>query len=275
MPIPTNVSIYLAGIGDITDPGNREFHLSVQAELHALSVAADLKRTILPQAEGPVDWDLPQAVRPAGVKFGLPTYNLLGYSRAVQLTDDQRLALEAAGILNHEAVVNIAHLPINQTILQFIAGQLSNSKCKAFSSTWSETLTGSVAQVLYITRLQGDVEFDRIRPISAKAGITNGYCQTNVHIACSGANFRYRTKRRIGHEEDMLCYTPAANQELELDVDELSNNHSKSDIYRSDSESNESVDKRQEELKIGSHEELVGDIQEIREYNTQILQVLP
>jgi hypothetical protein len=247
MPIPNDISIYLEGLGDIIDQSNREFNLTVRPMLTNLAVVgvqgnygqiglhnhldyetipspfvaywnmvADMNRTTLPPAQGPVDWDLPAEARPANNVFELPTMNLLGYNRAIQFTTDQRSAMEACGVEPYpphnpqaQNATNVSHLPVNQALLQFVGGQLLNSKCKAYITNLKETLLGSLAQVLYTTRTPDDVEKNRLIPISAKNGVTNSYCQTNVHVACGAANFRYRIQRRRGHEEDMVCYAPA------------------------------------------------------------------
>lgn len=241
MPIPTDIAVYLNGIGEIVDQAGRQFYLQLHSELtdqvvrgltgsfgrynanshlsyetmpapfvSVWRMVADIRRTQLPQAEGPVVWNLPEplACEQAGT---VPNQNLLGWRRAERLTDDQVAALEQAGINTGRpeepplSFVDVGGIPVNQSHLAYIAGAINNSKCRAVS-LFNESVRGSLSQSVFSTRVTTDVETNG-ESISAKAAITNSYTQTTTHIACAAAICRYRIKRREALETDMVGYT--------------------------------------------------------------------
>lgn len=250
MPVPDDIYYYLAGIGDLVDPSAREFQLGNIPDLADITIGgvpgsfgiinenshifyettpspfvafwnmiADMNRTVLPAAEGPVDWDLPEGIRPNNPNIGLPTMNLLGYNRAVQLSEDQRGVFQAGGIYPGAVNVvrrvnNVAGLPINGHILEFIGMQLLNSRCTAYQLVWNESINGSLAQVPYVTRNPKDVDFDRFRSVSSKRAVTNSYVRLGDLTASGAAVFRYRIQRRHREEVDMLCYAPIEGHEM-------------------------------------------------------------
>ncbi len=246
MPVPLDVKTYLDGIGNITDANDREFDLEIH-ELHPMNISgvqgsfgqvnqhshieyetapapivavwkliADLNRTCLQPADGPVEWDLPTGVRPASAEITLPTMNLLGWSKADRLSDDQRETLLGAGFNTWtqadqlpQSVTNVGGVPLNQQLIQFVAGIISSSKVKAYSLAENVSNKGSISQTLYTTRASDDVEPDPFRPVSCRTGITNSYSQQNGHIACGAAIARYRLKRDTSGETDTFGYRNA------------------------------------------------------------------
>ena len=241
-PLPIDVATYLNGVGDLTDESGRRFHLDLHSDLTDLEIGgvkgtfnrvdvnthlayetmpspmiailkiiADMRRTALPQADGPVQWDLPEGLRPDNEEALLPTPNLLGWSRAVQLTDFQRQALEDAGFTAaaddfQVTLINVGNLPVNQQLMAYVGQQLESSKVRAIT-TMATTPNGSMAQMPYTTRSPQDAQYHPDTAISSKGGITNSYCQTNSYTASGSAIMRYRLQRRIGQEDDMVCYT--------------------------------------------------------------------
>ncbi|XP_046590199.1 uncharacterized protein LOC124293400 [Neodiprion lecontei] len=192
-PLPTDIQMYLQGVGDIRDASGL---LKMQADLN-------------PQAN--LDWDLPVGLRPLNPGAQLPTENLLGWRRKERLSEDQRTTLEEGGV-TAEAVFprNIANIPILPDLLKSIADRLETSKCKAIAIFPTST-SGSLAQVSFMSRSPDDVEIEPFRNIATKLARTNSYTQTVAGIASSSAIMRYRIQRSTNGEADSICYRFEAN----------------------------------------------------------------
>ncbi|XP_046625863.1 uncharacterized protein LOC124307812 [Neodiprion virginianus] len=227
--------MYLQGIGDIRYASGREFHLQLQATLtdhrvngmvgsygiidantHILyeTIPAPIISVLKMQADlmpvSPIDWDLPEALRPNLEAAQLPTENLLGWRRKERLSVDQRVTLEAGGITANDVFPrNIANIPIFQDLLKSVEDHIENSKCKVIA-TFPTSTTGSLAQVSFISRSPDDSEPEPLRNIAAKLGRTNSYTQAVSGIASSSAIMRYRIQRRTNHKIDSICYRSAA-----------------------------------------------------------------
>jgi len=242
--IPDDIQTYLDGIGDITDaegqtwqfrvntyPSDQPIHGGaagsfgqVTAVTHVhyeqmpapiiplLAIEADILRT---DHAGPQVWGLTAALTPANDGNnapGDPTYDLVGYSYARLLTDEQKLALDSNNIVvtpnnTNFGVRNIHGIPVNGELISFITGQLKNSKCPAQTYTTVST-SGSLAQVPATERVSSDVGFNASKPIVDKLGLTRTYRQATDMIASSSATFRYRLMRkRNDHQRDSYCYT--------------------------------------------------------------------
>jgi len=244
LPVPDDINLYLMGIGDISDSNSREFQIELQEQLSVidewfgsqgsfgrvdavnhimyetlpapiislLNIQADMQYTArmrnhnMPQEWEQLDWDLPADLRPENPQFTLPTVSLLGWKRRTELMQDSVNALHSAGFdLDNFGVTNIAGLPINQKLMQWIAGVLSKSKSPVTGQI-SQSRFGSLAQTAFTTRVQNDVQVTPFKRISEKQGITNNYSQNGAHVASGAAIFRYRMQRRVEREIDMLAY---------------------------------------------------------------------
>lgn len=167
-----------------------------------LQFAAD-RRANQPQVP---EWDLPVGLRPAAAGPLLPTVNLLGWTPAILLTNDQENTILSAGItLAGFDVVNIAGFPLNPRLISFVSGIIENSKSKAFQRMPTAT-QGSVAQCCYSIRTQTDNQVLPLKAISSKGATTHSYAQLSRHIASAASVFRLRLMRRPGANNDSVCY---------------------------------------------------------------------
>lgn len=64
-------------------------------------------------------WDLPKDLRPE--EFGLPTKNLLGWSRATILSLEQRIVLEGAGVTEDDLGVTNQQFQLNKGSFEIVA----------------------------------------------------------------------------------------------------------------------------------------------------------
>ena len=244
--LPTDIQFYLDGLGNITDSESQTWKLEpqshptnlvvsggasgsygqVNAQTHILyetipapiipllHIGADLYRTL---NYGPLDWELPVNLTPVNNgdhPAGLPTSNLLGYSRAERLTDDQLNSIENQGIALNAAqngidtynVINVHNVPVNQPLVACINAQLKNSKCSA--PVYSPTaINGSLSQIPFTVRAPSDTKPYRLRSAVEKQGMTKSYRQNNKYIASASATFRYRFKRMMNQNtHDCFCY---------------------------------------------------------------------
>lgn len=152
------------------------------------------------------EWDLPVRLRPVAAGPLLPTANLLGWTPATPLSNDQESTILSAGItLINFDVVNVAGFPLNPRLISFVSGIVENSKSKAFQRMPTAT-QGSVAQCCYSIRTQDDNQILPLKGISKKGATTHSYAQTSSHIASAASVFRLRLMRRPGANNDSVCY---------------------------------------------------------------------
>lgn len=235
-PIPTDIQLYLQGIGDIVDANARQFELCLQgmpAEepvvfgaqgsygivdhdthilyetlpsplLPLLKIQADMRLTQALRdpavAQAHPDWLQPDWNLPAGLAAGAPaqnpTNNLLGWSTRERLTQDAEDALTSANFMIEQFNVENILSIPLQVKLIEYVANMLGSSKCPVKGLLPTTRTGSLAQVPFTSRAIDDTRLEPYKNISAKRGITNSYTQSGIHIACSSATFRYRLQRR-------------------------------------------------------------------------------
>lgn len=119
--LPGPIESFIKGIGNVVDPDALRYNISFPAwpqedgtfgkigpDTHwkymsvpcplvcALRIQCDLRVTATPAS--PRDWQLPTALKPTEGEAGTPTRNLLGWTRAATLTNDQVAFLEGLNV---------------------------------------------------------------------------------------------------------------------------------------------------------------------------------
>lgn len=115
-----------------------------------LRIRADIEYTL---ANGPVEWNLPADIRPRIAEAGAPTRNLIGYSTAQPLTQEQLLALGKANIDLHAFHVDRAgdRYFINTELLLHVSKWLHAIKGKfRMIDSISKSLNGSMGEIFYV-----------------------------------------------------------------------------------------------------------------------------
>lgn len=256
-PCSTEIAAYLNGIGDFTDQDGARARLAVQGRLTAtryygaagsfgrvtevnhyvyetlpsplvalLRVRADLVYSTTVPVPNNTLWNLPQALQPlTAYGAGMPTAQMLGWRASERLTDTQRGVLGAAGFEADDfGVNNIGNIPVNELLMQSIAGYIRSSKMQCFK-TPTNTHTGSIAQVPFSEKILDEEDLrhpddELIAPnpnklLCGKLMRTSTFTQFSIQIAKASSTFRYRVKRSVRSPEgtaniDMLCYQFAA-----------------------------------------------------------------
>nr|UQE85436.1 putative capsid protein [Zeya Brook partiti-like virus 1] len=252
-PCSSEIAAYLNGVGDFIDQDGARVKLAIQGRLTAaryfgasgsfgrvtdvnhyvyetlpsplvalLRVRADLVHTnAIPAPENTL-WDLPQGLRPLAVcGAGMPTAQMLGWRASERLTDTQRGVLGAAGFEAEDfGVNNIGNIPINELLMQSIAGYIRSSKTQCFKAPIN-THIGSIAQVPFSEKILDEDDLrlpdeeqalpNANRLLCGKLMRTSTCTQFSIQIATASSTFRYRVKRSVRGPEgtantDMLCY---------------------------------------------------------------------
>jgi hypothetical protein len=112
--------------------------------------------------------EAPEAVRP------MPTANLLGWSPAVRLTNEQRQVLENCGVKEEGVVDHLVWFALNNGLFESVADRVRTSadryKCGA---SLHEHQSGSLTQCLFVEKEDRPVTFSR----------TKMYCEGSIRAA--------------------------------------------------------------------------------------------
>lgn len=258
LPCSLEIAAYLNGLGDVVDQDGARAKLSVQGRLMEaryfgaqgsfgrvtagthyvyetipsplvalLRIRADIDYTdVLPR--GDPNWNLPANLRPPANDYaGLPNVQLLGWRAAEVLTDTQRTILRGANITTDDlGVVNVGRIPVNELLIQSVAGYIRSSKVSCFKAPTTSPL-GSLAQVPFTEKILQAEDFaeevgedeEAVAALAPSANLllagklmrTSTCKQFSIHIASIASVFRYRIKRFVRSDEglanrDMLCY---------------------------------------------------------------------
>lgn len=180
-----------------------------------LKISADLNYTTASGQQ--YDWDLPSGLRPEEEAATLPTASLLGWARAVRMTDFQIKLLKEAGFSRTNfGVTNAGTIPVNGDLVRMIGYLLEKSELSVFEKM-HPGIAGSMAQIPYweLTEYeQMEEESCKESPlvnIASKRGITELPAFFCDHVQTKAQIFRYRMKRMSqGKSEkqnlDVLCY---------------------------------------------------------------------
>lgn len=259
-PVATDVAAYINCVGDFIDQDGARARFRLQTATTAtryygaagsfgrvtaathisfetvpsplvalLRIRADVDFSDTAPANRVAEWNLPAGLRPVGNQAN-PTVQLLGWSQAELLTDTQRGILRAAGVtVGALAVSNIGNIPINELLMQSIAGYIRSSKVQCFKIPLNTHL-GSLCQVPFAEKVLTDEdrvpEPDEDDPdqdpnqflpdpnllLTGKLMRTSSCKQFSIHVASVAATFRHRVRRYVHDPDtgvfnnDFFCY---------------------------------------------------------------------
>jgi hypothetical protein len=132
---------------------------------------------------------VPEAVRP------LPTANLLGWSPAVRLTNEQRQVLENCGVQEEGFADHLVRFALNNGLFESVADRIRTSadryKCGA---SLHEHQSGSLTQCLFVEKEDRQVAFSRTKMYCEGSIRAAGAYQLDARMSVAARVMAYRMK---------------------------------------------------------------------------------
>jgi hypothetical protein len=230
-PVPAPIQEYLRSIGNARDLGGTEYHLvfpvwpnqhghidQVDFETHvdyesmpapvvcAERIRQDLIYTIHP--ENDPYWNLPEDISPDEEDCGLPTKNLLGWSRAMALSTEQRQTL-GAGVNEDDFGVTNVQFQMNKALFERVADFMRQAeKTIKLGSSVHESANGSVSQILWAERdVHVEVNFSRGEQYARREIRVCSNTQQDKRIAIGAMIMSFKVrKEQAGQRRSYSCY---------------------------------------------------------------------
>lgn len=173
-PVPLPIDEYLRSIGDTSDGAGTKYRIAFSVwpneqghygrvgptthyKYESVPAPVVLSQAIREDLFFTIDyqrnWNLPAALAPTEDAAGLPTKNLLGWSRSTTLTTEQRQTLEGAGMDQADFGATNAKFQLNKPLFEKVADFVrTTERSLKLSSATSASPNGSIAQVQWQER---------------------------------------------------------------------------------------------------------------------------